>query len=219
MQFLLNEFRHISIFSRLSEPELKVIEQFAVLRSYKKNSVIITEGDISDSLYVIQRGRVKVHMTEEDGREIIINDLGPSDYFGELAILDGSERSASITTTEDSQLIVVSKEAIIQLLKNPDTALLLIQDLVSRVRKLSVDLKDMALKDVYTRLVKLLHSLVEEIDGEKITTVPLTQEEIANRIGSARESVARILNTLKSGGYISYRKKFIIIERSLPEHY
>ena len=215
----MKELRHVSIFSALSDQELETVARYSTVRHFKKNAVVINEGDVTDSLYIISEGRVKVCMSDDDGREIVINDLDKWNYFGELAILDGSDRSASIVTCEDSSFIVVSREAILRLLENPDTALTIIRDLVKRIRELSVSVKDMALSDVYKRLKNLLLKLVEEKDGLQITRVPLTQEEIANRVGAARESVTRVLITLKEGGYIRNQGKHIIIDRKLPDRY
>lgn len=210
----------IPIFSGLSDCELAAIERHAVSRAYPKNSVIINEGDTTDSLYIILNGKVKVFLSDENGREIIINSHGPGEYFGELALIDDAERSASVITLEKSTFSVISKNDFKQVLSgHPEIAISVIKDLTRRVRQLTDNVKSLALLDVYGRVAKTLLALAHEEDGELIIEERLTQQELANRVGASREMVARILKSLESGGYISYRGKHIVIHEKLPSGY
>jgi CRP/FNR family cyclic AMP-dependent transcriptional regulator len=210
----------VSIFSRLTDEQAVQIERGAIRRKVKKNVIVINEGDESDSMYIITSGRVKVFLNDENGKEIVVNDMGEGDHFGEYAMLDGSERSASIITTEPCEFLVFSKGTIIKTFRdNPDTAFDLIKDLVSRVRELTFTVKNLALMDVYGRVANTLLSFASEQDGVLITEIRLTQQEIANRVGASREMVARIMKDLEVGGYISKKGKHIIINETLPEGY
>lgn len=207
---------NVPLFSDLSESELQIIESRSTTRSYRKHTVIMEKDDESDSLYVILSGRVKAYVSDEEGKEIVVNMLGPGGYFGELALLGRMRRTASVMTTEDSRLMVIPKHAFLECLTDHPAILLdLIGNLVERLSKVTELVGNLALLDVYGRVARLLANNARERDG-KLVTGKLTQQEIANLVGSSREMVSRILNDLKKGGYISIQGKQITINRALP---
>ena len=210
----------IPIFAGLSEEELALIEQRAVSRSYPKGSMVIREGEEAISLYLIISGAVKIFMDNEEGKEIILNTQGPGEHFGELALVDDQPRSASVMTTQQSKFMVITKQQFKDVLTHhPDIAIGMIKNLSRRVRLLSDNVKSLALLDVYGRLAKTLLILSKEKDGKLVIEEKLTQQDIANRIGSSREMVARILKDLVTGGYISIDNKHITINEKLPQAY
>lgn len=211
---------NIAIFSGLSQPELDLLENHMITRTFRKNTVIINEGDQANSLYIILSGMVKVFLSNEDGKEIIINTLGEGDHFGELALLDDAPRSASIMTTEKSSLGTISKADFVTVLsKHPELALKLIQELTRRIRLLSDNVKTLALMDVYGRVAKTLLGMAKHEDGMLLIENRPTQQDIANRIGASREMVARIMKDLATGNYISIDGKRLIINEKLPDAY
>ena len=124
---------NISIFAGLERKDLDMIEQRMVRRSYPKNTIILSEGDSSDSLYLILSGKVKVFLNDENGKEAIINYQEAGEYFGELSLIDDSKRSASIMTVEKTSLAVITKQAFYQIMNdNPAIAIHLLKDLVYR---------------------------------------------------------------------------------------
>jgi CRP/FNR family cyclic AMP-dependent transcriptional regulator len=188
-----------------------------VTRKYPKNVVLITEGDRSDSFYVILSGKVKVFLSDEHGKEVQLNTQGPGEYFGELALIDQAPRSASVMTLEPSQLAVVSRENFQRCLaENPDIAVELISFLVNRVRSLTENVKNLALLDVYGRVARTLLNLSSEQDDQLVIEERLTHQEIANRVGASREMVSRIMKDLCTGGYIQIRDRKIFIQAKLP---
>ena len=211
---------HVPIFAGLEATELAKIEMQMVRRSFAKNTVILSEGDSSDSLYVILQGKVKVYLNDEQGKEAIINYQGAGEYFGELALIDDSERSASVMTVEKSDFAVISKAAFHSVLeKNPQIAIHLLKDLARRIRALTDEVKSLALSDVYGRLCKTLLSLAIDSDGTLVVEGPITQQELANRIGASREMVCRIIKDLVVGGYISLEQNRYRIHKPLPQRY
>ncbi len=212
--------KNVSLFSGLNTQQLAEIEQRAIFRTYPRNTIILCEGDISASLYVVLSGRVKISLNDENGKEVTINYQSAGEYFGELSLIDDNERSASVTTVEKSAFAIVSKTAFRHVLtEHPDIAIHLLEDLAQRVRDLTGNVKTLALSDVYGRLCKLLRSLAVERDGVLVVAEHLTQQEIANRIGSSREMVSRILKELVSGGYIAVDHKHTSILKHLPQRY
>ncbi|MES9939276.1 MAG: Crp/Fnr family transcriptional regulator [Candidatus Thiodiazotropha sp. 6PLUC2] len=211
---------NVSIFAGMNPSDLALIEQRMVRRTYPRNTIILSEGDNSDSLYVILSGKVKVYLNDENGKEAIINYQDEGEYFGELSLIDDYKRSASIMTTVKSTMAIMSKQAFHQVLQsNPNICIHLLKDMVGRVRALTDEVKSLALSDVYGRLSKTLLSLAEERDGQLVIEGHVTQQELANRIGASREMVCRIFKDLVKGGYISSSHNQYVINKQLPARY
>jgi CRP/FNR family cyclic AMP-dependent transcriptional regulator len=196
-----------------------VIGVHGIARSFPKNSVIVNEGDATDSLYIIMEGRVKAFLSDDEGREVILSTQGPGEYFGEM-VLDQGPRSASVMTLEPSRFLVVPKEDFRDfVLKNPAFSVSLIEKLISRVRSLTENVKSLALMDVYGRVARLLLELADEVDGVLVIEERLTQQDIANRVGASREMVSRILKDLSIGGYIAQTRERIVLLKKPPAHW
>ena len=208
---------NISLFSELSDAELEVISRLAVTRNYPRKTLIFSEGDVSNSLYVIASGKVKVFLADEEGKEITLNTHEAGEYFGELALLDNDPRSASVVAVEDSKLLVITRGAFHECLeRNPEIAFKVMKGLVQRLRDLTDNVKSLALMDVYGRVARILLDLAEEKEGKKVITQRLTQRDIASMVGASREMVSRILRDLSIGGYITIHNKIITINNRLP---
>ena len=209
--------RNVSLFSGLPEDAIQAVSSLATTRTYPKNTIIISEGDDSDSLYAVLSGKVKVYLSDDEGKEIIINILSSGDYFGELALLDDEPRSASVMTLEESKLAVLSKTAFEDCLaKNPQVALPIIKGLSVRLRNLTENVKSLALMDVYGRVARTLLDMAEQDGDVLVINQRLTQKEIASMVGASREMVSRILKDLSVGGYITIENKTITINEKLP---
>ena len=189
------------------------------LRTYPKNTVFITEGDSSDSVFVILTGRVKVFISDTEGHEMILDTQGPGEYVGEMA-LDGKPRSASVMTLEPSTFSVAARDPIGEAIRrDPDFALDMISKIIDRARLATSGMKSLALLDVYGRVARLLLELAVEQDGRLVVLGKLTKQEIANRIGASREMISRVFKDLSTGGYIEQEKDRIVIAKTLPEHW
>jgi CRP/FNR family cyclic AMP-dependent transcriptional regulator len=195
---------------------VQALAAHGVVRKFPKNAVIITEGDPSDSLYVILSGRVKVYLSDAEGREVVLNEHGPGSYVGEMAF-DDMPRSASVMTLEPCTFSVVSgKEFRSFVASNPDATMHLIRNLIRRARLASESIRSLALLDVYGRVARLLLDLAVDKDGRLVVEQPYTQQELAQRVGCSREMVSRIFKDLVAGGYIRLDGRRIQIERPLP---
>lgn len=203
----------------LSEADLAVVGQHGIARSYPRNTIIVTEGDKTDSLYIILEGRVKAFVSDGEGRDMVLSTQGPGEYFGEM-VLDEGPRSASVMTLEPSRFLVVQKDEFREFaIRNPAFALSLIEKLIGRVRTLTASVKSLALMDVYGRVARLLLELAEDGDGSLVIPQRLTQQDIASRIGASREMVSRILKDLSTGGYLTQSRNGIVLHRKPPEHW
>jgi len=210
---------NIPMFSQLNEQALFVLSESATYRSFPKNRILINEGDLSDSLYIIFSGRLKAYLSDDSGKEVILSTMGPGEYFGEIALLDDVPRSASIMVVEDCELSIISRSAFEEILQSHSSlALIMLKGMAQRMIALTKNVKSLALMDVYGRTAHFLLESAKEEDGLLITE-KLTHQDIANRIGSSREMISRILKDLKIGGYIKIEDKKIIIQKSLPQQW
>jgi CRP/FNR family transcriptional regulator, cyclic AMP receptor protein len=194
-------------------PALRALALRGMIRSYRKNSVIINEGEMGDSLFVLLQGNVKVFSTDQNGREITYGDIDAGDYFGEMS-LDGGPRSASVMTLEASVCSVVSRSAVRDhLAEEPEFALDLVAQVIRRARSATETARNMALLDVYGRVIATLEG--HEGPARPDAPVLLTQS-IASRVGASREMVSRLLKDLEKGGYIELGVKRITLLKKLP---
>jgi len=201
----------------LPEEVLRAIAARGGVRRYAANTVLITEGDDGDSLYIVLSGRVKVYAANEAGKEVILTTLGPGEYLGELA-LDGGARSASVMTLEPTTCAVVTGASLRQfIVDHPDFAQHLILNLIHRLRRLTGSVKSLALEDVYSRIVALLQSLSAPDAGtRRVVAQKLTQQDIAQHIGSSREMVSRVFKELTIGGYVAVEGGRIVLLKPPP---
>jgi len=188
----------------------------AALRSFPKGAIIVNEGDNTDSLYILLSGRARVFVADADGREAQLNQIGPGEYFGEVT-LDGGPRSASVMALEECRCAVVKRAELDAFLaRNPAFALHVVQKLASRVRALTENVRSLALMDVYGRVARLLLELAEERDGRLAIDEPLTQKDIASRVGCSREMISRIFTDLAAGGYVVKEGGRLVILKKPP---
>lgn len=203
-------------FLGLSEQDLSALSKRAVTRSFPKNTVVLHEGDETDTLYIIVSGKVKVFLANEEGKEIVLDTQGPGEYFGEM-VLDEGPRSASVMTLEPCRFQLIPKDDVKALLQSrPDFAMHLISKLIHRGRVLTEHVKSLALKSVYGRFSKLLNEMSVPQDGKRVMPEKLSQQELANRVGASREMINRIVKDLSTGGYISVEDQRIVILKPLP---
>jgi CRP/FNR family cyclic AMP-dependent transcriptional regulator len=213
------DLRHIPLFHGVQEADLQALADRTVTRSYPKQAIIVNEGDDSDSLYLILAGRVKIYLSDESGKELILAIKGAGQYFGEM-VLDEQPRSASVMTLEPAQFAVLSRADFRDfLLKHPDVALTLIQNLIRVARGLNQNVRNLAMLDVYGRVARILLELAVEQDGKMVIPDRMTQKDIAARVGASREMINRILRDLTAGGYVSIEGGRITINKTPPSRW
>jgi CRP/FNR family transcriptional regulator, cyclic AMP receptor protein len=205
------------LIAAIGDPMVRELASRGAVRSFPKNTVIINEGDRGDSLFVILSGKVKVYVSDDDGREMILDLYTAGDYVGEMA-LDGQPRSASVMTLEPTTCAVVTRDALrAAIVANPDVAMALIGTLIERARIATDNVKNLALMDVYGRVARLLLSIAkEQPDGKLVVPERMTQQDIADRVGASRDMISRIFKDLTIGGYVSVIDRIITINRKPP---
>ncbi len=198
-------------------PALRALALRGSIRSYTKNSTIIHEGESGDLLFVLLEGSVKVFSIDADGRDLTYGTIQAGDYFGEMS-LDGGPRSASVLALGPCICAAVTRAAVRDhLAEEPEFALDLVAQVIRRARAATETARNMALLDVYGRVIGVLESHQGAADaGKPVTIRPITHQDIASRIGASREMVSRLLKDLEKGGYIKLGVKQITLLNKLP---
>ena len=212
----------VDLFSALDDSQLDTIASMLIEKTYHKGDIILMEDDdTNQSLFIIAKGEVKVVLTAEDGREAILASLKEGDFFGEMSLLDGEPRSATVRAVEESRLLTIRREDFLAAMKKqPDLALTLLGEMSRRLRKSNRQISSLALMRVYGRVAATLLQLMEERgmrtkakDGSSIIVVKdrPTQQFIADMSGTTRETVSRVLNFFQKKGYIVLDGKDLLI--------
>ncbi|GJQ64681.1 MAG: Crp/Fnr family transcriptional regulator [Melioribacteraceae bacterium] len=198
---------YVPIFSELNEETIDKIAQVGSRKSYSKDNVILMEEDAGSALFVIISGKVKVVRTSSDGREVILSILNESDFFGEMAILDGLTRSATVIALEDSELFIIQREQFLDLLKSfPEVSISLLQELANRLRMADMKIKALTLKDAEGKVATVILQIADDIGKIKqgvveVEKLPL-QQDLANMAGTSRETISRTLHSFAKKGLI-----------------
>jgi CRP/FNR family cyclic AMP-dependent transcriptional regulator len=207
----------IPLFSQASQDDLERLATHLIERRFPKDAIIVEEGLAGDYMYVIREGRVKVTKASEDGREKIMNIFGPGDFFGEMALLDRQPRSASVKTLEATQLLALSRRDFLEMLRtSSDLALSVIEELTRRLRDTGEQASSISFQRVQERARGLFERIAEDEEGSgewRITPV-LTHQQIADMIGTSRETVTRAVKRLKADGWLQQRGKRYVIPQS-----
>ena len=191
--------KYVPIFSELPDSTIDTISEAGSRRYYKRETVVLLEEDAGSVLFIIVEGKVKVSRTSTDGREVILSILADSDFFGEMAILDGQARSATVTAIEDTELFIIQRAQFLDLLQtHPEIAIALLQELTRRLRQADIKIKALSLKDAEGKVATVILQLADDLGKIKsgiveIEKMPL-QQDLANMAGTSRETISRTLH-------------------------
>ena len=210
--------RNVPLFAVLLEHQLSLLTSVVMRRSFPRGTTVMAAGDATDSLYVVMSGRLKVLMSDDEGREVILTMLGPSEYFGEMGLIDDSPRSASVITVEACELLVLSKRDFKNCLsENFEMAMTVMRGLVKRLREADRKIGSLALMDVYGRVARVLLEMSEMLNGQHVVTRKVAKQDIAKMIGASREMVSRVMKDLQIGGYIDVRGNSIYLRDNIVD--
>ncbi len=198
---------YVPIFSELDEETIEKIAKIGTKRCYKKDNIILMEEEDGSALFVIIDGKVKISRTSNDGREVILSILGESDFFGEMAILDGLTRSANAIALEDSTVFIIQRDQFLDLLyKHPEVSIALLQELTKRLRAADMKIKALTLKDAEGKVATVILQIADDVGMIRqgvveIEKLPL-QQDLANMAGTSRETISRTLHSFAKKGLI-----------------
>lgn len=210
--------KSVPIFADLDEHALDELGRKCRRTSYKRNAVLMTEGETGETLFIIVSGSAKVFVSDDNGDEMVLYIKGAGEYIGDIALLDDAPRSASVTTLEKTVVYGISKDDFLAVLRNNlDISMAIIRSLTRRLRHETDSVRSLALESVYRRLASKLDELsVTTDDGVRILPRRFSHQELSSMIGSSREMVTKVLSELTKGDYIELRDNRIAICRKLP---
>ncbi|MBN1398596.1 MAG: Crp/Fnr family transcriptional regulator [Bacteroidetes bacterium] len=208
--------RNVPIFSELEEKDLLKVVKLGTTQKYKKGNIVVLEQESGAALFVIISGKVKVVRMDEDGREVILSMFGPGEFFGEMSLLDGLARSASVIATVKSELFMIHRRDFLELLNEfPSVTISLLAELAMRLRKADMQIKSLSLKDAEGRVANVMLILADDVGvfrkGKvEIDDLPL-QQDIANMAGTSRETVSRMIHLFIEAGEVQMKGNKLII--------
>jgi CRP/FNR family transcriptional regulator, cyclic AMP receptor protein len=191
------------LFSRLDDDEADAILAYARLVPYASGTEIFAKGDAGDSMMAVLSGRVRISATSIDGRDVVFNIMGPGEVFGEIALLDGGERTADAVAMTPCELLVVDRRSFLPILeRRPDLGIRLMVLLCERLRLTDEQVEDALFRHLENRLAKaLLRLAAQHGSGERID-LGLSQGELASIAGGSRESINKHLGAWQRAGII-----------------
>jgi CRP/FNR family cyclic AMP-dependent transcriptional regulator len=199
---------------------LRALARRGAVRSYRKGTLLIQEGDQGDALYIILDGKLRAYGTGSNGREFTYGIYGPGEYLGEMS-LDGGPRAASVECLQPSTCAVVTRPTLMAHIgEYPEFAFELLAKVIRRARAATLSAKQMALNDVYGRLTDLVNQQARpEPDGTRLLEGRVTHQDLAGQLGCSREMVSRLLKDLATGHYLRSEARGIRILRPLPSRW
>lgn len=210
--------KKVSLFENVDDEELGRISSLLSSRDCPKDAQIVAQDEPGDALFIIARGRVKVVLYGDNGREVILTILKAGEFFGEMSLVDDMPRSANVISSEDSTVLILKREQFIEYVKrSPAMALNIMAELSKRLRRADEIIGNLATLDVYGRVAHIMIELAKK-DGEEVEEGILirerpTQQDIASMIGTSRETVSRVLSEFQKRGFVEMRGREILLSR------
>jgi len=204
--------KNVPLLSTFSDQQIATLSSCVQHRSYPRGSSILRFGEETDALYIILVGSVKVLIPDAQGREVIITILGAQDYVGEMGLLDDLPSSATVETVEPCEIMRIPRTAFLNCVEgNGEVAMLLLRNLVKRLRDADRKIESLALIDVYGRVARLIIDMAEQVDGAWVVQRAPAKQVIARMIGASREMVSRVIKDLQEKKLIRFEKRKIIV--------
>jgi len=210
----LETLRSIPLFSHVIDGDLEQIASHLIERRYPRNSTVVEEGLPGDYMYIIREGRVKVTKLSDDGREKILEFLDAGAFVGEMALLERAPRSASVKALTAVKLLALSRNDFVGLIrKSPDLAMAVIQELSRRLRTVNDQASALSFQRVKDRTKGLFRRLAVDPlrEDARRSTPTLTHQQIADMIGTSRETVTRVVKELKTSGWLQQEGKRYLV--------
>lgn len=210
--------RTCPLFHGLAEDRLAAIARCAMMRRIGRGQAVVHAGDRSDFIYFVLTGSLKVTVSDEDGREVILSILGQGELFGEMGMFGEQPRSATVMAVMPSDLVQIAKQDFRRIMEdNFEIAWRIMANLAQRLRNADRKIESLALMDVYGRVARLLLDMSEEVGGEIIVTRKISKQDIAKMIGASREMVSRVMKDLGLQGLIEETDRGILLRDRLNE--
>ena len=201
--------KKVPLFSTLKDEALQNIFSRGITRKFKKEEFIVRHGEEGDAMYLILKGSVKLTIFNENGKVMVLSNLREGDFFGELSLLDSQSRSCTVIAGTDCELFILTRKLFFTFIEErPALAFNMLKELTVRLRKANNRIESLAVSDVYKRTVQVLYEIADDTGeitdkGYVFENLP-THEELAHIVGTTRESVSRVMASIKKAGLIEY---------------
>lgn len=210
--------RTFPLFQGLSDDTLTAVAHSAVMRRIPRGQSVMHAGDRTDFVYFVLTGSLKVVVSDEDGREVILSILGQGELFGEMGMFGEHPRSASVIAVTPADLVMIAKHDFRHILHdNFEVAWRIMCNLADRLRNADRKIESLALMDVYGRVARLLLEMSEDVNGAAVVVKKITKQDIAKMIGASREMVSRVMKDLSTQGLIEETDHGIVLRDRLSE--
>lgn len=212
----LSSLRQVSLFGELSEEDLEELESIIQERFFRKNEVIFRAQEPGSTLFVLKRGSVKVSAEDQRGKEVILRILKDGDFFGEMSLLDGQHRSATVTALEPCQALVLFRDQFLEFIpKHPNVVMKMLTTISRRLRQSNEKIKRLVFADAYEKVASILIDMSEERQiplaaGAEIP-LSLTRKELADLVGLSRETLTRVLSDFQRAGLVRLERRRIAV--------
>lgn len=194
----------LPVFQGLEIAQLEEIARRAGMRRVARNTTVVQAGEVTDNVYFVLNGGMKVLVCDDEGREVIFTLLGQGAIFGEMGMLDASPRSATVVAAAASDLVVFSQTDFLAIMRaNFEVCRRIMASLAQRLREADRKIESLALMDVYGRVARLLLELAEPLDGRIVIRRKISKQDIAKMIGASREMVSRVMKDLTARGLVA----------------
>jgi CRP-like cAMP-binding protein len=208
--------KQINLFSEMTRKEMDRVDEISRMKELKRGEIIYMPEDMSESVYLLKKGRVKISGLSEEGKEVTMDIIGPGEIFGELSLVDKGPRETIAETLDDALLCVISRADFEMLIRNkPELAFKVTKLIGLRRRVIESRLEDLVFRDVSARLARLLLQLAKEYGKDRqestVIDVKLSQYELANLIGSTRETTSHFLSVFRREELIAMEKRRIVL--------
>ncbi len=211
--------KEVKLFSFLTHEEMEEISKLAKKKRYEKDEVILRETEFGNAFYLIAKGSVKVSIYSEEGEETILTFLGVGDFFGEMALFLDSIRCANVISLEETEVFVLERQDFYEILKNNfNMTKKIFEVLCLRLRQANFFIDSLAHLDVSGRLIRFFQEISKEKgqdEGEYVSVPRFSQQDLAGKIASTRETISRILANMKNAGLIEFKKDRFLINKKL----
>jgi CRP/FNR family transcriptional regulator/CRP/FNR family cyclic AMP-dependent transcriptional regulator len=218
--------KKVPLFAKLNDPDIAQIADQCIRRECPKEQVILVEEEVGQTLFILLKGTVKVTRTSDEGREVIITILKSGDFFGELSLIDGKGRSATVVAMEDSELLTLRRAEFLAMLERyPVIAVEMMRVMADRIRKADAQIENLTLQDAFGRVGSTLIHVAEQTGYMRgpsmiIPKLPV-QQDLANMAGTARETISRVMAVFEDRGLLErdgHRVVILDFEKFRKDH-
>jgi CRP-like cAMP-binding protein len=196
--------RRVPLFAKLSVQQMEKLAAGVIKKRYRRGEIIVEQGKVSNSLFIILNGRARVLITDRQGREVILATLREADYLGEMSLIDSQSHSATVAAEIMTDVLILRRENFMQCLEESTTmAMEVMHGLVQRLRSADRKIGSLALTGVYARVANaLLESAQVDASGVRMIKDKVSRQDIAKMVGASREMVSRVMKDFEEQGFI-----------------